>query len=79
MVLNVGETAVVAVVSPRRPVIVHRILVRLDEVGGVEEGALFQPYVDECRLHARQDRVDLAEVDVPYCAPKLRPIMKQFD
>src|SRR3989475_13092326 len=37
---------------------------RLDQVGGVEEGALFRPAVDERRLNPRQHRLHRAEVDV---------------
>src|SRR6266576_2860031 len=40
------------------------VLFRLDQVGGVEEGALFGADVDEGGLDARQNGFDLADVDV---------------
>src|SRR2546430_15059572 len=43
-------------------------VLRFDQIGGMEEGALFGADVDEGRLYPRQDRVHGAEVDVTHRA-----------
>src|SRR3954463_248520 len=40
------------------------VFVRLEEIGRVEECALFLTDVDECRLNAREHRLDSAQVDI---------------
>ncbi len=64
--------------SPSSPV---RLLVflRLEEIGGVEEGALLEAYINERGLNPGQDRFDLAEVDVADAAAMVRPVDEEFD
>ncbi len=55
------------------------VLVRLQQVGGVEEGALLLPDVHERGLNAGQHRFDPAEVDVADRAPVVGAIHQQLD
>jgi hypothetical protein len=55
------------------------VLLGLEEVGRVEKGALFQPYVNECGLDARKDCLDPAEIDVADDAAVIRPVDEQLD
>src|SRR3954470_10014539 len=43
------------------------VFVRLEEIGRVEECALFLTDVDERRLNAREHRLDPAQVDITHC------------
>ena len=54
-------------------------VLRFDQVGGVEEGALFGPDVEEGGLNARQNGVDSAEIDVPHHAAGVGTIHQQFN
>ena len=55
------------------------VLVRLEQVRGVEEGALLQADVHEGGLNAGQHRFDPAEVDVADRAPVVGAIHQQLD
>src|SRR5690606_10725034 len=55
------------------------VLLRLDEVGGVEEGALLQADVHEGRLEPGQHRVHAAEIDVPYRPALVRTVVEELD
>ena len=55
------------------------VLVRLEEVGGVEEGALLLTDVDEGRLDAGQHRLDPSEVDVADRAAMVGTVDQQLD
>jgi hypothetical protein len=76
MVLDVRETPVVAALTT---VLVVVVVVRLDEIGGVEKGALAGTDIDKRRLHARQHGLDLPQIDVSYGPPDVRAVMKDFD
>src|SRR6266487_5387674 len=75
----VARAVVVAVVVIARPLGGVFVLVRGDQVRGVEEGALFRPDVDERGLDARQDGFDLAEVDVAHGAAGVGTIDQQLN
>ena len=51
----------------------------IDEVGVVQEGALVGANVDECRLQARQHRLDLSPVDVADHPPCFRTLDLQLN
>ena len=55
------------------------VLVRLEQVGGVEERALLLADVDEGRLDARQHRLDPTQVDVADRAAMVGPVHQQLD
>ena len=55
------------------------VLVRLDQVGGVEKGALFSADVEEGSLDAGEDGLDLTEVNVPHHAAGVGTIDQQFN
>src|SRR5205814_8127296 len=55
------------------------VLVGLDQIGGVEEGALFGADIDERGLDARQDGFHLAEVDVAHRAVGIGTIHQEFN
>ena len=55
------------------------VLVRLEEVGGVQEGALLLADVDERGLNARQHRLDPSEVDVADRAAVVGAVDQQLD
>ena len=55
------------------------VLVRLQQVGRVEEGALLLTDVDERRLDAGENRFDSAEVDVADRAPMVGAVDQQLD
>ena len=65
----------------RRLVLVAGLLVllRLEQIGGVEERALFLADVDEGRLDARQNGFDPAEIDVADGAPVVGTVDQQLD
>ena len=63
----------------RAVLLVQLVLLRLHQVGRVEEGALVGPYVDEGRLDPRQDGFDLAEVDVAHRAAGIGTIHQQLN
>src|SRR3989441_2476544 len=52
---------------------------RLDQVGGVEKGALFRPDVDERGLYPRKHGFDRAEVDIAHHAAGVRTIHQEFN
>jgi hypothetical protein len=60
-------------------IVVVVVIFRFNEIGRVEEPTLFRTDVDESRLHARQYRLDLAEVDVAYGSVDLWLIDQQFN
>ena len=55
------------------------VLVRLQQVGGVEEGALLLPDVHEGGLDAREHRLDPAEIDVADRAAMVGAVDQQLD
>ena len=55
------------------------VFVRLEEIGGVQEGALFLADIDKGGLDARQDRVHAAQIDVSDHAPLIGAVNQQFD
>jgi hypothetical protein len=55
------------------------VFIGLEQVGGVEEGALFQADVHEGGLDAWQNRFNAAEIDVSNGSPVIRTIHEQFD
>jgi hypothetical protein len=59
-------------------VVLRRVLVEV-EVGGVQERGLVRADVDEGRLDAGKDRLDLAQVDVADHAASLRAIDQQLN
>src|SRR5881296_2175714 len=72
-----GPTATVAVlVFPIGRLV---LVLGLDQVGGVEERALFRPDVDECGLDPRQDGLDRAEVDVAHHAAGVGTIHQELN
>src|SRR5689334_4020590 len=78
-----GE-AVPAVPSPAITVfvvVVGRLVFvfRLDQVGGVEKGALFGADVDEGRLYPRKHGLDRAEVDIAHHAAGVRTIHQELN
>src|SRR2546425_10817594 len=52
---------------------------RLDQVGGVEKGALFRPDVDERGLYPRKHGLDRAEVDIAHHAAGVRTIHQELN
>ena len=54
------------------------VLVRLEQIRGVEEGALFLTDVHEGRLDAGQHRFDPTQVDVADGAPMVRAVHEQL-
>src|SRR5712692_1099135 len=63
----------------RRRLVGVLVFVRLDSVRGGGEGALFGADVDERSLDPRQDRVDLAEVDVAHRTAGIGTIDQQLN
>ncbi len=55
------------------------LVLRLDQVGGVQEGALLGSDVDERSLDPRQDSLDFAEVDVAHRAAGVGTIHQEFN
>jgi hypothetical protein len=55
------------------------VLVGLEKVGCVQEGAFLQAYVDEGRLDAGQDCFNPSFVNVAYGTPVVGPVHQQFD
>src|SRR5439155_6132642 len=55
------------------------VLLRLDQVGGVEKGALIRPDVDECGLDPRKHGLDRAEVDVAHHAAGVGTIHQKLN
>ncbi len=55
------------------------VLIRLQQVGCMEERALLQPDVHECGLDAGKHRLDLAQVDVAHYAAMVGPVDQEFD
>ena len=51
----------------------------LEQIRGVEEGALFEADVDERCLDAREDGVYAPVIDVTNCAPLIGPIDEELD
>ena len=49
------------------------------QVEVMDEGVLFVPYIDECRIESRHDLAHLSEVDVPHGEPRLTLLLVQFD
>src|SRR5205823_13817022 len=52
---------------------------RLDQVEGVEKGALFRPDVDERGLYPRKHGLDRAEVDIAHHAAGVRTIHQELN
>ena len=73
--LGRGSSPFLSAPVRRRPV----VLVGLDEVGGVQEGAFLGADVDEGGLDPWQHGVDLPEVDVADHAAGVRAIDQQFN
>src|SRR5689334_12478969 len=55
------------------------VLLGLDQVGGVEEGALVSPDVDECGLDSRKHGLDRAQVDIAHHAAGVRTIDQELN
>ena len=55
------------------------VLVRLQQVRGVEEGALLLADVDEGRLDTGQHRLDPTQVDIADGAAMVRPVHQELD
>jgi len=55
------------------------VLVGLEEIGGVQEGAFLQAYINERRLDAGQDCFNPSLVDVANGPPVVGPVYQQFD
>ena len=55
------------------------LVVRLDQVGGVQERALLRPDVDEGRLDAGQHRFDAAQIDVAHAAAGVGTIDQELN
>src|SRR5215813_2522052 len=55
------------------------VLIGLEQVGGMEKGALFVTYVDESRLNARQDRFNAAKIDVSDHPAMVGTVNQQLD
>jgi hypothetical protein len=55
------------------------VLVGLEEIGGVQESAFFQAYVNEGRLDAGQNCFNPTLVNVSNGAPVVGPVHQQFD
>src|SRR5207244_1294633 len=83
---SVRSSATVRMIHPPAPVAVFfvvigglLVLLRLDQVGGVEKGALFRPDVDERGLYPRKHGLDRAEVDVAHHAAGVRTIHQELN
>ena len=72
MILNGGDDSPLATApfAPARPTVTVIVikLVGFDEVGSVEKSTLLETEVDKRRLHAGQNCLDSAVIDVSYCA-----------
>ncbi len=55
------------------------VLVGLEQVGGVQEGALLEPDVDERGLYSGEDGVDATEVDVADGTAMIGTVDQQLD
>src|SRR5439155_20299862 len=55
------------------------VLLRLDQVGGVEKGALFGSDVDEGGLDSREHGLDRAQVDIAHHAAGVRTIHQELN
>jgi len=55
------------------------VLVGFEEIGGVQESAFFQAYVNEGRLDAGQNRFNPTLVNVSNGAPVVGTVHQQFD